>query len=447
MSFSDINFICIFLPVFMFIYMVTGTAHRKYVIAVSSLIFVAIGGIGGIFQMLSVLVVNYVLLMFQRGRGKKGSKILLAACILMNLLFLVLSRISHILVFSGLSFMVFRFISIHIDRYRKDLKKCPGFVEYMCYVSMFITLSAGPVTRYNDIEKSIKIPKVRLSGIDRGFRLFTAGLAFKVLLAENLDILWSQIISPGAETLSVPMSWLGAFAASAWIYYDFLGYSLMAIGLGIMTGISVPENFNEPYSSGSISEFYRRWHITLGRWFRDYVYIPLGGSRLGPARSVVNIMIVWILTGVWHGGSPNYLIWGVILGLLVAVEKMPFYKKMVSNDRVRIFMHIPVLLIIAVTWCIFKNEDTATMISYLMSLFGLNPAGQVLSTWQQFFRFIGDYLPVLIPGVIFMTPFPRKVWDKYSDSPAFAVLLIILFWFTFVRLKAGNTSDFLYMQF
>lgn len=447
MYFSQAEFIYLFLPAFLIVYLFTGTAYRKYVLAAASLIFLTLGSLTGLFQALSLLAVNYVLLIFQRGKKRKGSVPLLCAAVILNAAFLFASRIAGITTFAGMAFMVCRLISLHADRYKKIVRKCPAPIEYLCFSAMFITVNAGPLVRYNEVEKGISHPRVNWRNIDRGLRLFTAGLALKVLLADKISFLWTEILSPGASALSVPIAWLGAFVACSQVYYDFWGYSLMAFGIGVMTGISVPENFHDPFASASVSEFYRRWHMTLGRWFKDYVYFPLGGSRKGMVRTVMNVMAVWCLTALWHGNSPNYLIWGLMLGTFICFEKLPFIKKISKNKIAGVILRILGLLVIAVSMSVFKNEDTDTMLSYLLGLFGMNPSEGIRTTGQQLLRYIKDYSYVLVSCLLFMTPLPRKIWDRYSGSVLFAVILLPIFWFSFHQIVLGNAGDFLYMRY
>ena len=253
----------------------------------------------------------------------------------------------------GVSFYTFQILSYLIDVYRGEQKRETSFVCFATYVTMFPKLVSGPITGYGEVREQIYRREFLLAGLQEGLKVFTMGLAAKVLLADRLGLLWREVQVTGFESISAPLAWLAAAAYSMKIYFDFYGYSLMAAGLGRMLGFELPENFRMPYMARSVRDFYRRWHITLGRWFCRYVYIPLGGNRKGELRTVLNLLAVWGLTAVWHGSTANFLIWGMMLWLLIVFERQAEamgVDKFLKKGPMRALPHLYLWAVIPVTW-------------------------------------------------------------------------------------------------
>lgn len=270
----------------------------------------------------------------------------------------------------GISFYTFQTLSYTIDVYRDRVQAQRNIVSFGVYVSMFPQLIAGPIVQYKDIGGQLSQRTESISAFSYGIKRFIIGLSKKALLANNIGLLWEQISAADILSLSAGTAWLGAVAFSFQIYFDFSGYSDMAIGLGSMFGFSFPENFNLPYRAKSITEFWRRWHISLGAWFREYVYIPLGGNRKRPARLALNLLIVWGLTGLWHGASWNFVLWGLFFGMLLIMEKLCPEKILCRiPDLLR---HIFTLILVIFSWMIFAFEDLGQMTGYLKAMLGLN---------------------------------------------------------------------------
>ena len=269
----------------------------------------------------------------------------------------------------GISFYTFQVLSYIIDVYRGHVEAQRNIITFGAYVTMFPQLIAGPIVRYSDVEAQLKERSVSAEDFASGICRFVVGLGKKVLLANQIGALWDQIYALGGET-SVLMAWLGAIAYTFQIYFDFSGYSDMAIGLGRIFGFKFPENFRYPYESKSITEFWRRWHITLSTWFKEYLYIPLGGNRKGMARQILNLLIVWALTGFWHGAGWNFVMWGLYYFLFLVLEKLFMLKVL---DKLPAFVrHIYALFIIVIGWVIFACDDTSVLLPYLGSMFGAN---------------------------------------------------------------------------
>ncbi len=367
MVFSGIPFLFYFLPAFLFLYFLVGAKYRNFVLLIFSLIFYAWGEPVYISLLVFSSLVDYFNgRMLEKNEGKRGrQKIFLIISIVVNVGLLAVFKYSSLFITSfnsvfgtkfhdpglalplGISFFTFQTMSYSIDVYRGEVKAEHNFLDYMCYVSMFPQLIAGPIVRYADVQRELKhrydpvpIREGVLTGkadaLASGMQRFLYGLFKKVLLANQFSALWDRV----AETpdRSFCFAWLGLGAYALRIYFDFSGYSDMAIGLGKILGFNYPENFNYPYSCTSITDFWRRWHMTLSGWFKSYVYIPLGGNRKGKGRQLLNIFIVWGLTGFWHGASWNYLLWGLYFGILLSFEKLlnisgTAYKKGKHNSK------------------------------------------------------------------------------------------------------------------
>lgn len=343
MIFSSIAFIFAFLPVFLLVYYLTPIAYRNVTLFLGSLVFYAYGEPKFVLLLLASVAMNYLL-----GRGmadseklpgdggrqaatKYGNSPRRMVCLLLGIAIDVAILIYFKLASDsvglplGISFYSFQSISYLCDVYRRDIRPEKNFLRLGCYICMFPQLVAGPIVLYEEVERDMKKPVFSWENIDQGLKDFTIGLCMKLLLADRLAVFWRDISTAGYESLSTSLAWLGAISYSLQIYFDFFGYSMMAIGLGKMLGFSLPRNFSMPYRAGSIREFYRRWHMTLGRWFTKYVYIPLGGSRRGLAVTLRNLLIVWILTSMWHGIGLHFLLWGMLLCLMIMLEKIvPF---------------------------------------------------------------------------------------------------------------------------
>lgn len=336
MVFSSVEFILFFLPIFLIVYYITPVSYRNAVLLFGSLIFYAYGEPKYIVLLLASMVLNYWL---ARGMASEKSGVFLRrGCFYIG----ILTNLSLLLVFKiapqelglplGISFYTFQSISYLIDVYRKDIPVETSLLKLSTYICMFPQLVAGPIVTYQEVKKQLDHPVTTWEGFDAGLKDFSAGLIMKVLLADRLSLLFKEIAGMGYISAPASVLWLGSVGYSLQIYFDFFGYSMMAIGLGRMLGFSLPVNFDLPYMSTSVREFYRRWHITLGRWFAKYVYIPLGGSRNGMKKTLRNLFIVWILTSLWHGVSINFILWGMILCLVIMIEKVVSYYLVQKKD-------------------------------------------------------------------------------------------------------------------
>lgn len=435
MVFSSIPFLYYFLPLVLICYFLVPFRLKNLILLIFSLLFYSWGEPRYIFLMvISILLAYGEGILLERVQGKKAAGVLAAACCVhiglllyfkyadffienMNALGLELPLLQAALPI-GISFYTFQILSYLVDVYRKDCKAQKNLVSFGAYVSMFPQLIAGPIVRYSDIEKQLGYRRHTLSGIALGVRRFILGLAKKVIFANNLGRLCS--IFQESSDLSVLYYWLYAVAFCLQIYFDFSGYSDMAIGLGRIFGFHFPENFDHPYISRSIREFWRRWHMTLGSWFRDYVYIPMGGNRVKRSRWLLNIGVVWCLTGLWHGAAWNFVIWGLMFAVLLMVEKAGLSRFL---ERHRIFSHIYVLLMVVISFVIFNAADFGEALEYLKIMF---TGGGLPLISQECAYYLKSYETILFWAVIGATPGPRQLMETLRKKDVGEKVLQIL---------------------
>lgn len=473
MLFSSVGFLFRFLPVFMIVYLIMPAKYRNIVLLVGSLVFYGVGEPYFVLLLVFSVLVNYALSRYmfweprspQNNRKKKAAKrrkraLVLAVLFDFGTLFvfkywdfvaenvngLAGNPVAPVLALAlplGISFYTFQMVSYQMDCYRGGESQGTDMVSFATYICMFPQLIAGPIVRYGEISERMKERKIRVRDLENGLKLFAAGLGLKVLLANQIGTLWNTIMTAGPGNLHAAVAWLGAAAYSLQIYFDFWGYSVMAMGLGKMLGFRIPRNFDDPYTARSIAEFWRRWHITLGSWFREYVYIPLGGNRKGSARTICNLFIVWALTGLWHGADWNFVLWGFAFFLLISLEKKT-YGKWMENSRV--LGHIYTIILIPVTWVVFAITDVRQLIDYLANMVGIH-GSRILVGTEQLARYIKQYGALLIASVIFITPFPRKWYHKWKDRWFMVIFLLVVFWWSVYEIASGSDNPFLYFRF
>lgn len=402
MVFSSILFLFRFLPVFMICYFTAWNKHaprgmKNIILFLGSLIFYAWGEPVYVLLMLFSTASDYIHgRAIDAMRGRKAAKWLLISSLVINLAMLGFFKYADFLigVFNsiagtdigllnlplpiGISFYTFQTMSYTIDVYRGEARVQKNLLDFGVFVTMFPQLIAGPIVKYTSVQDELHDRRPDIRSISRGCRRFTVGLAKKVLLANNIGILWEEISSLQYTGMNVMTAWMGILAFAFQIYFDFSGYSDMAIGLGAVLGFHFPENFKHPYVSCSITEFWRRWHVSLSSWFREYVYIPLGGNRKGLPRQLLNILIVWTLTGIWHGAGWNFLLWGLWFAFFLILEKMGIGELLKSLPKVLGFLYTAVVVLVG--WVFFSVENLGGSLEYLKAMFGLNGAGWYDST-------------------------------------------------------------------
>lgn len=461
-NFSGLEFIFRFLPVFLIIYWIIPSRYRDALLFAGSLVFYAFGAKLFVILLFLLVLVNYVLgemVWVMPGRRRKvQQRQMLVTIVTVDVIVLIVFKILALKVKAsllplGLSFYIFKMISYQADLYLGRMRRRPSFMQAAAYFTMFPQIAQGPIMRFSQgwIEKPTNVRRqtvylersVSLAKVEDGICFFAMGLGMKILIADRLGILWNEIIKIGFESISTPLAWLGAVGYSLELYFDFWGYSLMAAGIGLMLGFRFVQNFIHPYAACGIADFYRRWHATLGSWFRDYVYIPLGGSRCGTFAVIRNLMIVWLLTGFWHGGTLNFVIWGLVLGLLIVWEK--FVVKGLIR-RVPLIGHLHVIVLIPLTWVIFAISDLKELGIYFTRLFPFFGTGTAVNPGD-FAKYMGIYWPFLTAGILLCVPvfYNLVIWKR--RNPIVIVLLAVVFWCSvyYSSISAGN--PFMYFSF
>lgn len=464
MVFSSLTFLYWFLPCVLLVYFLVPKRAKNAILFLFSLLFYAWGEPIYVGLMIFSTVLDYTCgRAVEKHRGTPKAKIGLLVSVIVNLSLLCLFKYTDFLIGTvngifgssipllnlplpiGISFYTFQTMSYTIDVYRGDAKAQHNILSFGAYVSLFPQLITGPVVRYQTIADQIDQRTHSFDKFGDGIKRFVCGLGKKVLLANNIGLLWSTISESG--NLTVVSAWLGIIAYAFQIYFDFSGYSDMAIGLGRMFGFDFPENFDHPYCSKSITEFWRRWHISLGTWFRDYVYIPLGGNRKGLAVQLRNIAVVWLLTGFWHGASWNYVLWGLYFGALPIFEKFFLLKHLRKLPPV--FAHLYTLLCVAVSWVLFGFENIGAGWTYLKAMFG----GAALCNSQAVYQ-AQSYLPLLLLCAAAATPLGTKLYHRLNEKCGAGLMtaadmtgMAAVMGLAVAFLISGSYNPFLYFRF
>ena len=471
MVFSSLTFLFAFLPIFLILYYCSPAKYRNGLLFTGSLVFYGIGEPLYLCLIICSVLVNLGIGLFiDRSERLSGKRLWLITGLLYNfgLLFFFkytnffLENINGVLKLChsgtqlklleltlplGISFYTFQIVSYIVDVYRGKVKADHSVISLGAYLCMFPQLIAGPIVVYSDIRRELHERTITIHNLDDGLKTFILGLGFKVLLANRVGTLWNEVCTIGFESISTPLAWLGSLAYSMQLYFDFCGYSLMAIGLGKMLGFTIPENFHHPYLSRSVTDFWRRWHITLGAWFREYVYIPLGGNRKGRIRTIVNLGIVWLLTGFWHGAAWNFILWGVFIFLLEILEKnllLPVLNH--KSIAAHIFSHIYMILYILVSWTIIAISDFNQLAMYLARMFPFFGMGHTLNSYD-FVKYLTDYSVLLICCILFCTAGPEKLYHRFKNKLGGIVIALIIFWYSVYYLAIGMNNPFLYFRF
>ena len=465
MLFSSIPFLYYFLPLVLAVYFLSPARFRNAVLLLASLIFYAWGEPKYVLLMLASILSGYGFgLLQERYRGQKGAKLVCGLSVAVSLSFLLYFKYADFFLENfnaatglgvpllrialpiGISFYTFQIISYTVDVYRGEPAQ-KNLIHLAAYVAMFPQLIAGPIVRYSDIAQQLEHRSHSTALAAEGVRRFLIGLGKKILIANQLGELCS--VFRASDEKSVLFYWLYAVAFALHIYFDFSGYSDMAIGLGKVFGFHFLENFNYPYISASITEFWRRWHISLGTWFRDYVYIPLGGNRVGRARQLLNILVVWMLTGFWHGAAWNFVVWGLMFAVLLIMEKLWLLKPL---SKCRPLAHLYVVFFVVISFVIFNAENMGQALSDIGGLFG---AGGIPLVSAEAVYCLRSFALVLILAVLGATPLLRNGLVRLSQYPTAGKVLNALEPFTlFVLLLVmtgylvdGSFNPFLYFRF
>lgn len=463
MVFSDLKFIYIFLPVFLTIYYLLPKRFKNAFVFLASVAFYTFGTLDRpLYAALFVLaiIITYIAALLME-KFPKHKKLILVLSLIYNFGLLFVFKYEGFLVTEfngitglnlpvlqlvlpvGISFYTFQAMSYCIDVYRGTVGAEASFVDYGAYISMFPQLVAGPIVTYPEIKKDLHRRNQDFDSFSEGLKIFVAGLGYKVIIANNLAGVWNDIITIGFESISTPLAWLAAVGYSLQLYFDFYGYSLMAKGMGRMIGFTIPDNFNDPYISVSMTEFWRRWHMTLSGWFREYVYFPLGGSRKGAFRTVINLLIVWTLTGLWHGASRNFILWGLIIFVIIVLEKAGLKKVF---DKCRVLGHIYMILLIPLFWSVFAITDMEQLGTFFSRLFPFFSKAEYTVPFEPL-KFLRQYGVFFLAGILLSTPLGKKIFYKVKDNLLGAILLGGMFALSIYFLCIGLNDPFLYFRF
>ena len=466
MLFSSIPFLFYFLPLVLILYYAVPFRFKNAVFLFSSLFFYGWGEPKYLFFMLFSITQGYVFgLLIEKYKNKKRSKFFLTASVLISLLLLGYCKYADFFIESfnsvtglslpllkialpiGISFYTFQILSYTVDVYRGDVSAQKNYINLAAYIAMFPQLIAGPIVRYCDVVAQLESREFTIGKISSGITRFVVGLSKKILIANVLGELVS--VFKATDNKSVLFYWMYAIAYMLHVYFDFSGYSDMAIGLGKLFGFDFLENFNYPYISASVTEFWRRWHMSLGSWFRDYLYIPLGGNRVSKLRWFFNIFVVWMATGLWHGAAWNFVVWGLIFAVLLIAEKM-FLLNIIK--KIKGINHIYVLFLVMLSFVIF---DSATLKDGFNSIAGLFGAGGIPLYNKEALYYLVSFAVIFIVGIIGSTPLPKKIYGYLNGNNAVSCILnvaepicvLLLLVVCTAFLIDGSFNPFLYFRF
>lgn len=466
MVFSSAVFLFIFLPVVILLHTVIQNIKvRNGLLIVASLVFYAFGEPVYVLMLIGSVAVNYI---FGTLLARNKNKAVLAVAVVVNLALLVVFKYTGFLVTSinqifssnipvpdivmpiGISFYTFQAISYIIDTYRSEDSGKQSFFDVLLYISLFPQLIAGPIVKYNSIKDEIKTRMVTTDGLLHGIRLFVIGLAKKVLIANTVGYAADTVFSMNTSLIDMPLAWFGAICYTLQIYFDFSGYSDMALGIGRMMGFTFPENFDHPYVASGIRVFWRKWHMSLTAWFREYLYIPLGGNRKGLARQILNSMIVFTCTGIWHGANVTFIVWGVMHGILISVETLIFKKK--EQDKFNVLKWIYTMIFVVVGFAIFRADDIAYAMSYVGKMFSFNSFAAARAVGLSFLT--PYFITILVLAAIACTPVCRYIADKTKNHKIYNVInygsyvvVAVLLLLCIMNLASTSYNPFIYFRF
>lgn len=466
MLFSSITFIYIFLPLVCLTYFLVPVRFKNHILLFFSIVFYAWGEPKYFILMLITIFINYLGAVFiDRYRQYDKYLLFFTICFDISLLFyfkyfnFFIDNINNIFSLNikfidivmpiGISFYTFQVISYLIDVYRKEVAVQENIYKLALYISFFPQLVAGPIVKYHDIEKSIDNRIISFNNISLGIKRFIIGLFKKVVIANTMGTIADKIFIQDVTYFDSLTAWVGAIAYTFQIYYDFSGYSDMAIGLGMMFGFKFKENFNYPYISRSITEFWHRWHISLSTWFKEYLYIPLGGNRVSNFRTYLNLFIVFLVTGFWHGANFTFIVWGIYHGFFVIFEKITNFNMERENAILKILQHIYTIFVIVIGWVIFKSKDIFYSIDYIKNMFGFIRYQQVGFDFQYYMG--NREIVVFIVACLFSMPIWKYFFEFKKENFIFCLsrnlLMLFLFFLSTISLATSTYNPFIYFRF
>lgn len=443
MQFNSTVFLFCFLPIFLAVYYIVPAKWRNFPLLIGSLLFYGYAVQKTPWMFIPILLLTvfgyFVGLVIEK---KATAWVVLPACGVM-LLTMVFFKVfdGGVLFPIAMSFYLFQIAAYLLSIYQGKIQAEKDLGRFATQILLFPKLLSGPIMDAGQLQQQTRKRNYEAAEFHRGLQELILGLAMKVLIANRLGSLWAQAGVVGYGSISTGFAWLALIAFALRLYFDFYGYSLMAVGIGRMLGFRLPANFDDPYASRSVSEFYRRWHITLGAWFREFIYIPMGGNRKGIGRTVLNLLVVWLLTGLWHGIGGNYLLWAGIIVLFVILERL-FLRKWL--DKSHVLSRIYTVFIILISWVPFAIGDFNNMWVFMQRLFGF---GAPILNPIDFLPHLKTYGWLLTAGVILATPLPKWVWNKVRNYWAVDILLFVLFWICAYYIATAAQDPFMYFQY
>lgn len=463
MLFSSMTFIFLFLPIVCSLYLLVKDKFKNHILLIASILFYAWGEPKYLSIMLLTIIINYFGA-FYLDKFPKYKKAILTTTIIVDLAFLIYFKYFNFIMENlntlftsdfnfidvvmpiGISFYTFQAMSYLIDVYRGDTKVQKDILKLALYICLFPQLIAGPIVQYSDVDKQIDNREENFEKVVYGVKRFIIGLAKKVLIANTLGAVADKIFDTSVFEVQTSIAWIGAIAYSFQLFYDFSGYSDMAIGLGSIFGFKFLENFNYPYISKSITEFWRRWHISLSSWFKNYLYIPLGGNRKGKIRTYINLFIVFLATGIWHGASWNFIVWGLWHGMFNIIEKLTGFNKK-EGKKIAIVQHIYTLFIVVIGWVMFRAKNLTNAIKYIENMFGL---------FQNYPVFKISYYIDNIEKIMFVAAIlcAMPIFKHFAEKPKnkyihilVNIWIMILFFLSVTSIAASTYNPFIYFRF
>ena len=441
MQFTSVSFLFTFLPIFLILYYITDPRFKNGVLLAASAVYYGVAVQWQLMPMLVLLCIT--LLTYVAGIAIERKPLRWLFPVMMVTLACVMVFFKCVdggkLFPVGMSFYLFQIAAYLVSVFQGKMGAEKNVVRYGVQVIMFPKVTSGPLCDPAELQKQTASRTVTQKDFHRGLQLLIIGMALKVLIANRIGSLWNQASVIGYESISPAFAWLSLIGYAMKLYFDFFGYSVMAMGIGRMLGFRLPRNFDDPYISKSVSEFYRRWHVSLGLWFRNNIYIPMGGNRKGTLMTIFNLLVVWLFTGLWHGVGGNYLLWAGILAFFVVMERL-FLRRWL--EKIPVLPHIYTIFVILISWVPFAIGDFGLMKIFLGRLFGV---GGAAASSEEFIYWLKEYAGLLIPGVLIMTGIPGKLWYWIEDSWLADVICFVLFWFCVYFIATACHDPLMYL--
>lgn len=440
MQFTSISFLFHYLPIFLVLYYIADVRFKNAVLLIGSIVYYGLAVEWAVMPMAVLIVITLLTYVAGLAIERKPLRwlfplmIVTLACVMIFFKCVDGGKMFPV----GMSFYLFQVAAYLVSIYQGKQAAERNIIRYGTQVMMFPKVTSGPLCDPVQLQRQTKERTVTAKDFHRGLQLLILGMSLKVLIANRVGGLWNQAAVIGYESLTTPFAWLSLLAYAMKLYFDFFGYSVMAMGIGRMLGFHLPKNFDDPYTAKSISDFYRRWHASLGLWFRNNIYIPMGGNRKGTIRTILNLLVVWTFTGLWHGVGGNYLLWAGILAFFIIIERL-FLRKFL--DKSHVLCHIYTVFVILVSWVPFAIGDWNLMLVYLCRMFGIGGVG---SATGDFIYWLKDYAELLIPGILLMTGLPGKLWYMIEDSWLADVISFVLFWACVYFIATAAQDPFAY---